>query len=381
MAIYPKELEELLREYLSDGVITNAERQALINKAMLLGVDTNEFNLYITAREQKINQANEEAKSKLKGRECPHCGEGINDLSDKCPHCGKNITPQASEEVKDLINNLEDSLVKLKSGNHWEYRKNKAQVERLARQANTYYGSNPKIQHLLAEIKREVEAVEKSKIEAEKATEEAVKKAERAEKMQSIKDTVIDFVSNHKWLTAIIIIVIIGAIASLCESIKDAATGSTTENNPEMCIEAMEAAIDEGNPVKAESLYKKYTAEQSDLETGSIKVIEYYINNNEPEKAEAWLNAVGSSSESYKSKIADMYFESGEYKKAGKVLAEHDYISLEDAPVYIQVIRTMKKNGVSSGDIDAYIEGLVASIHSDYKTELRNTLTKAANAK
>ena len=61
MANYPKELLDLLQEYLTDGYIDNDERQVLLNKAQSLGVDPMEFNLYIKSQEQKIEFAKTEA--------------------------------------------------------------------------------------------------------------------------------------------------------------------------------------------------------------------------------------------------------------------------------------------------------------------------------
>ena len=56
MANYPKELLDLVQEYLTDGVITAKERQVLLNKAISLGVNPDEFDLYIDAQVQKIDK-------------------------------------------------------------------------------------------------------------------------------------------------------------------------------------------------------------------------------------------------------------------------------------------------------------------------------------
>ena len=57
MANYPQELLDLVQEYLTDGVITAKERQVLLNKATALGVDPDEFDLYIDAQVQKLQNA------------------------------------------------------------------------------------------------------------------------------------------------------------------------------------------------------------------------------------------------------------------------------------------------------------------------------------
>ena len=74
-------------------------------------------------------------------------------LTDKCPNCGETITPEASEELQEIFENLEEALVDFKSGNDIE--KNKAIVERYVRKAKMYYGNNPKVQKLLAEVQNE----------------------------------------------------------------------------------------------------------------------------------------------------------------------------------------------------------------------------------
>ena len=197
MANYPKELLDLVQEYLTDGVITVKERQVLINKAVSLGVDANEFDLYIDAQEQKLQNAAAEAAKKLKGRLCPFCQAPLPILTDKCPECGSNITPEASKEVEEIINSLEDTLESLKavaavkaedskltiakffkayfkiafifplffsSKNKTdnEYEKCKSAVERNSRKAKMYYGNNKTIKFLIEDTEREVAKIEQS---------------------------------------------------------------------------------------------------------------------------------------------------------------------------------------------------------------------------
>lgn len=85
----PKELDELIREYLTDGVISPKEREVLLRKARQLGLDEDEVDLYIEAQQQKADQANDMAARRLRGRVCPYCGGSIPQFIDKCPHCEK----------------------------------------------------------------------------------------------------------------------------------------------------------------------------------------------------------------------------------------------------------------------------------------------------
>ena len=155
----PQELDDLIKEYLSDGIISTKERQVLLNKAQTLGLNLDEVDLYIDAQQQKADQAIASAVNKRRGKTCPYCGSSIPELTDKCPNCGGNITPEASEELAEIIEHLESALVNFKSGEDID--KSKAEVDRYARQARMYYGNNPKIQRLLDEIETESEAAEK----------------------------------------------------------------------------------------------------------------------------------------------------------------------------------------------------------------------------
>lgn len=154
----PQELDDLIKEYLTDGIISAKERQVLLNKAQALGLNLGEVDLYIDAQQQKADQAVAAAVNKRRGKTCPYCGSSIPELTDKCPNCGGNITPEASKELEDIFDHLESALVNFKSGEDVE--KNKAEVERYVRKARMYYGNNPKVQHLLEEVEMESEAAE-----------------------------------------------------------------------------------------------------------------------------------------------------------------------------------------------------------------------------
>jgi DNA repair exonuclease SbcCD ATPase subunit len=167
--LIPEELNELIQEYLTDGVLTDKERQVILRKAESMGLDRDEIDLYLDAQVQKIDQQTDAAVRKQKGKQCPFCGAPVPQLADKCPECGQYITPEASEELKEIIDNLEEALIDFKSGK--DLAKSKATVERFARKAKMYYSNNPKIKPLLAEIETEMaDAENKAKVQARKAT-------------------------------------------------------------------------------------------------------------------------------------------------------------------------------------------------------------------
>ncbi len=164
-----EELDALIEQYLTDGVLTDKERAVILKKAVGMGLDHDEIDLYLDAQVQKIDQATDAATRKQKGKTCPFCGGSVPLLTDKCPHCGENITVEASQELQEIFDNLEEALIDLKTGKDLE--RNKATVERYSRKAKMYYGSNPKVQKLLSEIENEtIEAEQKAKNNARKNT-------------------------------------------------------------------------------------------------------------------------------------------------------------------------------------------------------------------
>lgn len=156
----PEELQALIDQYLTDGVLTDKERQVILKKAEGLGLDRDEIDLYLDAEEQKIDQAADAAVRRQKGKACPYCGGNVPQLADKCPHCGENITAQASEELQEIFDKLEEALIDLKSGK--DFSRSKAAVERYARKAKMYYSSNSKVQKLLQEVNDEMEIAERN---------------------------------------------------------------------------------------------------------------------------------------------------------------------------------------------------------------------------
>ena len=195
-----KEFTDLVQEFLTDGFISPKEREVLLRKAQKLGIDIDEADLYIDAQQQKENIKIDQAIKKKQGRECPFCGGIINDLVDKCPHrgCEKAITPQASEELEQILEALEKALVGFKSDKK-QGAKNKAIIERYSRKARMYYEHNPKVHSLLEQIDDEVKRAEEARRQEEKAAEEArrrrKKAAEEAERKKKRSTIIIVIVS------------------------------------------------------------------------------------------------------------------------------------------------------------------------------------------
>lgn len=191
--LIPEELQALIDQYLTDGVLTDKERQVILKKAEGMGLDRDEIDLYLDAEVQKIDQATDAAVRRQKGKSCPHCGAYVSQLTDKCPECGQYITPEATKELEEILDNLEEALINMKSGK--EFDRSKAVVERYERKAKMYYSNHPKIKTLLAEVDNEM-----------KDAETKIKSAARRKIMVSIL--------TNKWLWCVIPM-IIGAMAIL----------------------------------------------------------------------------------------------------------------------------------------------------------------------
>lgn len=204
----PEELDLLIQEYLTDGIITDKERAVLLRKAEKLGLDVDEIDLYIDAQQQKADQVIDIAAKKKRGQTCPFCGGSVPQLADKCPHCGQHITAEASEELKEIIENLEEALVDFKSGK--DFARSKAVAEKYVRKANLYYSNNPKIQRLTDEVNQEIEVVSK--------------KAKNEARIKNIKDSstavasgigsIFSWLTKHPRFTAFSVLIIVIIVVS-----------------------------------------------------------------------------------------------------------------------------------------------------------------------
>lgn len=186
------ELDALIGEFLTDGVISPRERDVILKRAETIGIDVDEADLYIDAQLQKIRRAARAEAKRKRGNVCPHCNAAIPLLTDKCPYCEEPITTGMMAELQSVIGNLEDALVMLKSGQ--DITQAKALVERYSRQAKIYFENNPKVKRLLEEI-----AVE-------------TKLAEKQAKRRAVFGGIWSFVSNHKKLVIFLILVLVSII-------------------------------------------------------------------------------------------------------------------------------------------------------------------------
>lgn len=243
-------LDDLIKEYLTDGIISEKERAVLLKKAEELGIDRDEMDLYIDAQQQKTDQAVDAAANKRRGKTCPYCGGSVPALTDKCPHCGANITPEASAELQEIFDKLEDALVNFKSGEDIE--KNKAEVERYVRKAKMYYGNNPKVQKLLEEVESESFAAE-----------------ENAKKNARIK-----FLWAHKKLFIwLLIIVICGIVVGIHYATRTTEADLVEEVNEKLHNGDIQGADEALDKASAEDVYS-FTATKAVLDAKRSKAMD-----------------------------------------------------------------------------------------------------------
>lgn len=318
MAMYPKELEDLLQDCLTDGIITPQERQVLLKKAEAMGIDPAEYDLHITNEEQKLEQANRTAASKLKGRSCPYCGASIPQFADKCPKCDKTIVADADDEVKEIIEHLEEALVEFKSGKDLE--RNKANVERYVRKAEMYYGNNPKIQTLLEQVRKESELAES--------------KAKKKAKL----NTVGKILTYNKWLTAVVILALIIGVVALVISISNSVNPAV---NAELCINEINKAIENDDLAKAEGLYRNFKENKGRLGTAPLDIATAYVKKGEVEKAAQMVWG------SDKEQLARILLKEGYYDESWKLDGGY-----QEA---IEIIDAMRTNG-DEAKIEAFVE-------------------------
>lgn len=208
--LFSDELEALIQITTADGVLSELEKSVLIKKATDEGVDLNELDVYVqyilSQKQNEVNQARlEKAQASKVGaaKKCPNCGGVVPELVDVCPHCNELIKAEADKELVEIIDNLEDALVELKSGE--DLARSKAKVERYSRKAKLYYENNAKVKILLAEIETETaKAEKKGKAAARKNTAFKILKALGT------------FIMSHKLLSFIIILAICGGLSSMC---------------------------------------------------------------------------------------------------------------------------------------------------------------------
>lgn len=116
------ELEKLIELVVADGQVTEKERSFVIKKAIELGIDTDEAEIYLDGRLHQVNQTNKqvvfpapplENKSNKEGelKKCPSCGSIVQSFNTKCSECGHEYrNTSAVSSISVLSSRLEAIL-------------------------------------------------------------------------------------------------------------------------------------------------------------------------------------------------------------------------------------------------------------------------------
>ncbi len=373
--LIPEELNALIQQYLTDGVLTEKERAVILKEAESMELDREKIALYLDAEEQKIEQAIDAAARKQKGKTCPYCGGSIPLLTDKCPHCGENITPEASEELQEILENLEKALVGLKSGK--AIAENKAIVERYTRKAEMYYSNNPKIRKLLEQLQTEVvEAEKRGKVAARNA---AISNA-ASSTAKGLGATIKYIALEHKKLTACFIAAIMALVLFFAVKAK---YNADPVKNPKACVEAINKAIAAGDIEQALAFYSGYDWDSGngmcDIDAGKNAIIEAYIarinkliaEDNLPE-AENNCYALEEfySADASFAALAEAYWKNGNVEKALKMDEEVRYSGYTPEYSSASAIRIEIQNYyISKGDYDKAEKLIDYNFHSHSNNE------------
>ena len=177
----PENLKILIQQYLTDGVLSDKERQVILNKAERIGLNRDEIDLYLDtiAKDSKT---------------CPYCGEIVPKIVNICPHCQKSITEDVIKQEQEVIRKIEERIHKIKNG--WDISYNKDEVKRLIREATMFYGDNPKVEAFIRETKESLPL--------------AVKKGKR--------NMIINFIKDNIKIISIIVLFLIFAIFTIVVS-------------------------------------------------------------------------------------------------------------------------------------------------------------------
>ena len=118
--MYNEELENLIDAALTDGVLTEKEKQILFKKAQSMGVDLDEFEMVLDARLVKLKKAEEEKtassapKSNKFGdvKKCPSCGAIVQRFQGACPECGYVFEGLAANSSSQRLADKIDEIMK-----------------------------------------------------------------------------------------------------------------------------------------------------------------------------------------------------------------------------------------------------------------------------
>lgn len=141
-----KELEDLIKATLEDGVLEDYEKEALVKRAQKEGMDLVELEIYINAllqkRKRELKEKNEaidaqyeKEKKEAIGPVCPKCGKQVPPLTLKC-ECGYEFVKSVRESKVMLLMNelreIKEKYEELRAKDSYKaYREKNAWIQRV----------------------------------------------------------------------------------------------------------------------------------------------------------------------------------------------------------------------------------------------------------
>lgn len=109
---FSPELEKLISIVLTDGNVTDQEKQVLYKKAIALGVDIDELEIVLNARMAESGkaitpQSKKRVTSSSASKKCSGCGAPLDPSKLKCPDCGQEYTSAATQELLDKLDEVD----------------------------------------------------------------------------------------------------------------------------------------------------------------------------------------------------------------------------------------------------------------------------------
>jgi hypothetical protein len=105
--MFSAKIEEVIKASLTDGMITEKERQVIKRLAAAEGIDEDTVDVLLDARIQELNR-----EKKAEQRICPHCGAVLESFSTRCPACGEEVrqtrTVSSIKELDARLKNVTD---------------------------------------------------------------------------------------------------------------------------------------------------------------------------------------------------------------------------------------------------------------------------------
>ncbi len=98
-------LIELIEMAIVDGYISDKEKSVILNKAILLGIDQDEVEIFIESKLHQFNANKNNASNKKAGiiKTCPACGASFSPLVQECKDCGYTLQHEALKVLLESI--------------------------------------------------------------------------------------------------------------------------------------------------------------------------------------------------------------------------------------------------------------------------------------